>query len=104
MALSSKSDQQQREQEASRDEDKVERPVRETRKRSMLLIKGRKVAERDYRAALAFLVVGAFIYVVIFGSFEAMVAKGPLAGAAVAHYFHVRNVGAPERWVLEDDD
>jgi uncharacterized membrane protein len=59
------------------------------KKRSLLLIKGREiVSAADYRALLAFILVIGYLYVVLFGSCEAIASIGPLAGAAVAYYFH----------------
>lgn len=57
-------------------------------KKRLLVIKGQKVTNADYRAILALILVLSFVYIVLTGpNCEAVAALGPLTGSAVGYYF-----------------
>jgi hypothetical protein len=61
-------------------------------KKNLISIKGQKITKQDYTGLLAFFLVGAFVYAVVFSSCSTIVALGTPTGSVVTYYFNSRSI------------
>lgn len=57
-------------------------------KRELLVFKGTKITQSDFRGLIALLLSSAFVLSLFIGNVDAIAALGPLSGSAATYYFH----------------